>query len=543
MRWRHLKSGGNLRAKVLGILAGGTIFVIIAVSVLALVARQSDHLLERASTAQRHLELLMLLSGRISDYGLVVLDAVQQPKPNPQKLDAGRARVDAIFEAIEQAIADQVALLPPGDAQSAAATNSLYNARMKAQFTAMHRQVGELPSADASPEDRAAGVRNAMNVFGIQFAPLLAQAVEDQRLDARNARRQMSTLRQRATLFAILWALAALAGSALLYWLAGRPILTRISETVTGATQISSGKLNQRLKPSGRDELTLLMTRFNRMADSFARREAKLLSLQDALQETISERTSDLSLANTRLEEIDANRRRFYSDISHELRTPLTVIIGEAELSLRKSDGLEATTKASLQTIQARANNLRRRVDDLLRIARSESGRLDLDLHKHDLRQVMSDAIDDSASLARTHNVEIDHKPGNEPILISCDSEWLRQSFSGLIANAVKYSPSDTKIAITLKPLKEAVTISIADQGFGISAQDLPKIFDRFYKGQDETHARAGGFGIGLSLVKWVIEEHGGTISAASPTSRKGRGKTATSAGSTFTIRLPLAGA
>ncbi|MGI9464876.1 MAG: HAMP domain-containing sensor histidine kinase, partial [Aestuariivirgaceae bacterium] len=344
---------------------------------------------------------------------------------------------------------------------------------------------------------------------------------------------------QKATTFAVLWALAALAGSVLLSWFAGRPILSRIAETVSGATDISSGNLDQRLKPSGRDELTLLMTRFNRMADSFSRREAKLLAMQDELQDTITERTSDLRSANTRLEDIDDNRRRFFSDISHELRTPLTVIIGEAEISLRKPDQIDRQTRASLETILTRANSLRRRVDDLLRIARSESGRLDLNLTDCDLTEVVSDAVADSWSLARTHNVALDNKAGKRPIPVKGDREWLRQTFSGLIANAVKYSPADTTITITAKPAKDAVTVTISDQGAGISAADLPKIFDRFYRGQDQSQPRASGFGIGLSLVKWVIEEHGGSIEAASPAQRNSSAKSAANAGSTFTIRLP----
>ncbi|MGI9462697.1 MAG: sensor histidine kinase, partial [Aestuariivirgaceae bacterium] len=382
--------------------------------------------------------------------------------------------------------------------------------------------------------------RSAMNVFGVHFAPQLAQAVEDQRMEARAARQDMSALRRRATTFAVIWVLAALAGSGLLYWFAGRPILSRISETVIGASQISSGQLERRLKPAGRDELTLLMIKFNRMADSFSRREAKLLDMQGALQDTIAERTSDLSSANTRLELIDTNRRRFFSDISHELRTPLTVIIGEAEVSLRHAKGADRATRASLETILARARNLRRRVDDLLRIARSESGKLDLDLEQHDLNLVLGDAIDDSQALAGNHGVELSAQLASRPLLARCDKEWLRQAVSGLLANAVKYSPSDTKIAVTLTERQGSAIIEIADQGYGISPKDLPKIFDRFYKGNAKADASAGGFGIGLSLIKWVVEEHGGTISAQSPGMQNEPDGEAAASGSVFTIRLPL---
>ena len=165
----------NLRSKLLGLLVGGIVFVLIAVSVLVLVARQSNHLLDRAAIAQRHLELLILLSGRISDYGLVVLEAVQQPKIDEQKLNAGKARVEDLFGSIDKVISEQVVLFPEGDDQSAAATKSLLSARMKARFATLHRQVRESADVGADAEGRADHVRVAMNAFGVHFAPQLAQ--------------------------------------------------------------------------------------------------------------------------------------------------------------------------------------------------------------------------------------------------------------------------------------------------------------------------------------------------------------------------------
>ena len=537
---RRLARGMNLRAKVLGILAGGTVFVMIAVSVLVLVARQSDHLLERASTAQRHLELLILLSGRISDYGLVVLEAVQQPRVDKQKLSAGKARVDDLFLSIDRIISEQVALFPAGDDQSAVATKSLLNARMKARFSTLHRQVNNSPDVGEDPGARADHVRSAMNAFGVHFVPQLAQAVEDQRKEAKDAQGSMSELRRRATVFAIVWALAAMLGSGLLYWFAGRPILSRISQTVEGATEISSGQLTRRLQPQGHDELTLLMMKFNRMADSFSRRESKLLAMQTDLQDTISERTSDLSAANDRLEDIDTNRRRFFSDVSHELRTPLTVIIGEAEVSLRNPKGLDASSKSSLKTILNRAKSLKRRVDDLLRVARSESGKLDLDLVQRNLNEVIEDAVEDTRQFASNHQVQVSFRASPDPVTVRCDSEWLRQAVSGLIANAVKYSPADSKISIFLGTGSKTAEITVADQGHGIPEDELAKVFDRFYKGGGAGASSSGGFGIGLSLIKWVVEAHDGTIAVDSQTLPDHETKRGTKSGTTFLIKLPL---
>lgn len=533
--------GLSVRAKVLGILAAGTIIVAIAGVVLILVARQSDHLLERASSAQTHLELLMLLSGRISDYGLVALDVAQSPQGGTQKLASGKAHVEDVFKAIETAIADQVNLLPAGDAQTAMATKSLLNARMRAQFGALHRRMLTPEVTEGSAEERAEFARNAMNVFGLHFAPQLAQAVEDQRAEARNARQDMATLRREVVAFAGALVIGAIGASALIYWFAGRPILVRIAETVEGATQISSGDLERRLKPAGRDELTLLMTRFNRMADSFSRRESRLLALQNDLQETVEEQTSDLSNANARLEEIDAYRRRFFSDISHELRTPLTVIIGETEVSLRQTDKLDAETQKTFKTILGRARNLKRRVDDLLRVARSESGQLDLDLKENDLNLIVASAVEDTRPAGKAHNVRLRFSASDEPLMVRCDREWMRQAVEGLLANAVKHSPPESQISVSCAARDGDAVVRLRDQGHGISAKDLPHIFDRFYKGKDNSGAKAGGFGIGLSLIKWVIDAHGGRISAQSPPEGAATGRSSQNGpGTEFNLVLPV---
>ncbi len=121
-------------------------------------------------------------------------------------------------------------------------------------------------------------------------------------------------------------------------------------------------------------------------------------------------------------------------------------------------------------------------------------------------------------------------------VTANCDREWLRQSVSGLLANAIKHSPADTVVSVTVEKAEDAVVIEVKDQGEGIAAADMPQIFNRFYRGKDPSDAKAGGFGMGLALIKWVIEEHGGTITAHST---RNDGADATKAGSTFTIRLP----
>ncbi len=226
--------------------------------------------------------------------------------------------------------------------------------------------------------------------------------------------------------------------------------------------------------------------------------------------------------------------------VSHELRTPLTVIIGETEVSLRQKEKLDTETAKTFTTILGRARNLKRRVDDLLRVARSESGRLDLDVRENDLNVIVAAAVEDTRPAGKAHNVRLRFQSSDAPLIVECDREWMRQTVEGLLANAIKHSAPETQISVSAREEDGQALISLRDQGYGISESDLPRIFDRFYKGKDDSGARAGGFGIGLALIKWVIEEHGGSITAISPAAPKSAAQSQKSPGTEFKLKLPL---
>ncbi|NNE23945.1 MAG: sensor histidine kinase, partial [Rhizobiales bacterium] len=138
------------------------------------------------------------------------------------------------------------------------------------------------------------------------------------------------------------------------------------------------------------------------------------------------------------------------------------------------------------------------------------------------------------------HQVQVSFEVPRDPVTVRCDSEWLRQAVSGLIANAVKYSPPDSEISILLGTGGKTAEITVADQGFGIPEDEIANVFDRFYKGGGAGASNSGGFGIGLSLIKWVIEAHDGTITVDSRTLPHHETKKGARSGSTFLIKLPL---
>jgi two-component system OmpR family sensor kinase len=379
-----------------------------------------------------------------------------------------------------------------------------------------------------------------LDVFGMGFSPILSRAVENERREAQNAWGAMAALKG-----GLLTVTAALAGGTvllalLLYFGPVRSVLRRLQQTVEGAEAIASGHLDTRIAATGRDELGALVTSFNRMAENLGERERKLIAAQLDLQRTIDARTSDLRAANGRLEEIDRNRRRFFADVSHELRTPLTVILGEAELMLRQPGKLPEDFRAGIETVQNRARRLNRRVDDMLRVARSESGRLELRLTDAEAGAIAADAVEDTIALAKRSGIEVKLERGPGNLFVHGDRDWLRQVCSGLITNAIRYSGGPGFIEVKARGEPGAAVLEVSDQGQGIPEEEQRAVFDRFVKGRTAKARAEIGHGVGLALAKWIIDEHSGRIELMSPGRlADGNGRP----GTTVLVRLNLSAA
>ena len=528
----------SLRFKILVILLGGAL--IAAGSGIALVGgiSKADNLIERTHLSQSQLELLMLLSGRVSDYGLIATESVRATADPRGGIAAAVVEVNAVFDLIEASIEKQVRILKGDEARNAEATEGLGVARMRAMFQNLDRQVTEVLTSTAPPEDRLADVRRRLEVFGLGFAPILSQSVEDERTEAHSSRQEMAALRNSIVGIAAALTLGALTLAAFLYFGPVRSILTRLNDTTGAAEAIASGRLDTRLSVHGDDELTALITSFNRMAENLDGRESTLVAAKRDLEQTVEARTTELRLANERLEEIDSNRRRFFTDVSHELRTPLTVILGEAEFTLRQRDAVPPACRTAMETIQARARRLNRRIEDMLRVARSESGRIELHVARAEAGEIASDAVEDVLGVAKHSGVEVKLERGPGNLHVRGDKDWLRQVCSGLIVNAIKFTSPPGFVRVKASAEGGEAVLEITDQGQGIPASELSLVFDRFYKGRAPARKETG-HGVGLALAKWIIGEHKGKIEAESP----GRLATASGGppGTTLIVRLALA--
>jgi signal transduction histidine kinase len=228
-----------------------------------------------------------------------------------------------------------------------------------------------------------------------------------------------------------------------------------------------------------------------------------------------------------RLETLFTTQRRFLADVSHELRTPLTVIKGNVGL-LRRMGG--PVDEESLASIETEVDRLTRLVGDLLFLAQAESGKMPLDMHPVDLDTVLLEVFQQMRVLAgerlQIKVVEIDQ------VEVIGDRDRLKQVLLNLVGNAIKYTPAGGQVLLSLAKQKDQARLLIKDTGPGIPAEDLPHIFERFYRAEkSRTRGAGGGFGLGLSIAYWIIRNHGGRIEVDS---KEGTG-------TTFCVWLPLA--
>ncbi|MDY0268480.1 sensor histidine kinase [Trichloromonas sp.] len=252
----------------------------------------------------------------------------------------------------------------------------------------------------------------------------------------------------------------------------------------------------------------------------------------NSCRDEVSELQETFNSMLTRLEEAFTKIRQFSADASHELRTPLAILRGETEVALRwakSPEELRTTLESNLEEI----DRMSRIIEELLALAKSEAGEIPLALTDVNLNDLMQDLYLQGKTLSEPKGIEFTlHMEVNREIRLSGDQLQLHRMLLNLISNAVKYTPEGGRVAIHLASDGGQARIQIIDTGFGIAAEHLPHLFDRFYRIDEARNRDIGGSGLGLAIVKWIVEAHGGHIEVASEPNR----------GSTFTVTLPLTG-
>jgi len=248
------------------------------------------------------------------------------------------------------------------------------------------------------------------------------------------------------------------------------------------------------------------------------------------LAETLNQMLERFQKAYRSLEEAGAVQRRFVSDASHELRTPLTIIRGNVELLKKMGDAEPEIREEALADIAGEAERMSRLVSDLLALARADAG-FRPDMSTVEAGPLLADIFRRAAVLTGEANFEVEGVESLGGVYIKANDDYLKQLFLILLDNAFRYTVPGGTVQVCCGLREDRLEIGVSDNGAGISAKDLPYIFDRFYRA--DSSRQDGGTGLGLAIAGWIVERHGGAIEVAS---KEG-------VGSTFTVRLPVSAA
>lgn len=298
---------------------------------------------------------------------------------------------------------------------------------------------------------------------------------------------------ERSTTFWLLVGAIVLAAAALSV-LVAQHITRPLRTLTTTARTMADGDLSVRSDVSSSTELTQLGTAFDDMA--------------------------------TAIEAQDAARRTLTSDVSHELRSPLTNLRGYLE---GIDDGIVEPDTATITSLREEVHLLQTLVDDLQQLSLAHVGRLPLFTAPVDLVEVADRAVTAHQATARAHDVTIE-RHGTPDLVVTGDSDRLRQVIGNLVSNAIRHADSGTVVDVTIERRDDTAVVTVTDHGHGIDVEHLPHIFDRFYRADPSRTRSTGGTGLGLAISRELIRAHGGDIGVESSLGR----------GSTFAIELPI---
>jgi signal transduction histidine kinase len=270
------------------------------------------------------------------------------------------------------------------------------------------------------------------------------------------------------------------------------------------------------------------LTRFNESMD-----ESLAEAVDTFAEETERARTALLAAEQASRREADyANQAKdlFLATLSHELRTPLNAIVGWLSLMERKSFDLNRLQEG-LDVIRRSTNAQIQLIDDVLDVSRIVSGKLRLEIRPCELIDVIKGGLDAARPAAEAKNIALNLELDPAASPASADIARIQQVVWNLVSNAVKFTPKGGRVDVSLRRTDSAVELSVEDNGQGISAELLPHVFERFRQGDSSTRRSYAGLGLGLSIVKYIVEAHGGAVRAFSA----GEGR-----GSTFTVTVPV---
>lgn len=286
----------------------------------------------------------------------------------------------------------------------------------------------------------------------------------------------------------------------------------KLGAIVEYAGKLANGDFKARLEVSGKDELGVL--------------GAKLNETGQKLQTTLEQ----LEQEHRELEKVERIRKDFVINVSHELRTPLASIQGYTETLLEGAIDDPDNNVRFLSIIRQNAERLRRLTDDLLTLSRIELRQHQFQFAHYKIRPLLEEQMDAMRPMAGKKSISLTLDPVPDGLTAYCDSEAVHQIVTNLLDNALKYTPEGGSVTLGAKPsADQRVAVYVRDTGIGIPQEDIPRLFERFYRVDKARSREMGGTGLGLSIVKHLVKAHGGEVAV----------ETAVERGSTFTFTLP----
>jgi heavy metal sensor kinase len=248
----------------------------------------------------------------------------------------------------------------------------------------------------------------------------------------------------------------------------------------------------------------------------------------DRTEDELGSVATALNRAFDRLEDAFERQGRFTADASHELRTPLTTVIAELEWALAR-DRSDGEYQDSLRVCMTAAQRMRTVVEGLLTLARADAGAIERRREAVDIARVAKETVASVEPSAAERGIQL--RAEGETAIVEGDPDRLRDLIANLVSNAVQYSSAGGKVICSTSAVGGRPILEVLDTGPGIDSEDLPHVFERFYRANKARSRAAGGAGLGLAISKWIAESHGGRISCESANGR----------GTRFTVEFPEA--
>ncbi len=292
----------------------------------------------------------------------------------------------------------------------------------------------------------------------------------------------------------------------------GRRRVRRILQPLTEMSRQAQTLSHASVKGMSQDEMKRLRELAGTISNIDATKLDKRLSV-DGTQSELKDLANAINSMLNRIDEAYRSQVRFVSDASHELRTPISVIQGYVNLLDRWGKNDEATLQEAIDAIKSESESMKELIEQLLFLARGDNETLHLDLETFDCSEMIEEIFKETQMIDSLHTFRIKE---NTQAFVNADRQLMKQALRILIDNSIKYTPDNGEILVSVTESDGMVRISVQDNGIGIDPQNLPYIFDRFYR-SDESRAReTGGSGLGLAIMKWIIDRHGGTIEVVS---------------------------